>query len=71
MAERTTRFRSTAISKRWLDPFVVTEEAVAALLTVYPAKEMTAWPVRPKFNYGDPCDEGIIEPVAEMQKPGL
>lgn len=27
--------------------------------------------VRPKFNYGDPCDEGIIEPVAEMQKPGL
>lgn len=47
------------------------EEAVAALLTVYPEKEMTAWPVRPKFNYGDPCDEGIIEPVAEMQKPGL
>ena len=36
-----------------------------------PRKEMTAWPVRPKFNDGDPCDEGIIEPVAEMQKPGL
>lgn len=34
--------------------------AVAAQLTVYPEKEMTAWPVRPKFNYGDPYDEGII-----------
>ena len=44
------------------------EMAVAALLTVYPEKEMTAWPVRPKFNYGDPYDEGNIEPVAEMQK---
>ncbi len=47
------------------------EMAVAAQLTVYPEKEMTAWPVRPKFNYGDPYDEGIIEPVAEMQKLGL
>ena len=45
--------------------------AVAAQLTVYPEKEMTAWPVRPKFNYGDPYDEGIIEPVAEMQTLGL
>lgn len=27
--------------------------------------------VRPKFNYGDPYDEGIIEPVAEMQTLGL
>lgn len=57
--------------KRWLDPSIASEEAVAALLTVYPEKEMTAWPVRPKFNYGDPYDEGIIEPVAEMQKLGL
>ena len=39
--------------------------------TAKPEDAMTAWPVRPKFNYGDPCDEGIIEPVAEMQKPGL
>ena len=57
--------------KRWLDPSIASEEAVAALLTVYPEKEMTAWPVRPKFNYGDPYDEGIIEPVAEMQTLGL
>lgn len=32
---------------------------------------MTTWLVRPKFNSGDPYDESIIEPVAEMQKPGL
>ena len=57
--------------KRWLDPSIASEEAVAALLTVYPEKGMTAWPVRPKFNYGDPYDEGIIEPVAEMQTLGL
>lgn len=29
---------------------------------------MRAWAVRPKFNYGeDSYDEGIIEPVAEME----
>ena len=39
--------------------------------TAKPEDAMTAWPVRPKFNYGDPYDEGIIEPVAEMQKLGL
>ena len=55
----------------WLDPTIVSKEAVTDLLTVYPEEEMTAWPVRPKFNYGDPYDEGIIEPVAEMQKLGL
>ena len=55
----------------WLDPAIVTEEAVAALLTVFPEKEMTAWPVRQKFNYGNPYDEGIIEPVAEQQNIGL
>ena len=57
--------------KRWLDPSIASEEAVAALLTVYPEKEMTAWPVRPKFNYGDPYDEGIIEPVAAMSRVTL
>ncbi len=37
--------------KRWLDLSVVTGEAVAALLTVYPEKEMTAWPVGPKSDF--------------------
>ena len=55
----------------WLDSTIVSKEAVTDLLTVYPEEEMSAWPVRPKFNYGDPYDEGIIEPVAEMQKLGL
>ncbi len=42
------------------------------LLTAYPEKEMTAWPVRPKFNYGDLLRRSeIIEPVAEMQTLGL
>lgn len=44
---------------------------VAALLTVYPEEEMRAWPVRQKFNYGNPYDEGIVEPVAEQQNIGL
>lgn len=52
----------------WLDPRIVSEEDVAALLTVYPKEDMTAWSVRQKFNYGDPTDESIIEPVAEQQK---
>lgn len=39
--------------------------------TAKPEDAMTAWPVRPKFNYGAPYDEGIIERVAEMQTPGL
>lgn len=52
----------------WLDPTIVSKNAVTDLLSVYPEKEMRAWPVRSKFNYGDPYDDGIIEPVAEMQK---
>ena len=55
----------------WLDPTIASKEAVTDLLTVYPEEEMTAWPVRQKFNYGDPFDEGIIEPVAEQQNLGL
>ncbi len=55
----------------WLDPAIVTEGDVAALLTVYPEEEMRAWPVRQKFNYGNPYDEGIVEPVAEQQNIGL
>ncbi len=55
----------------WLDPTIVSKNAVTDLLSVYPEKEMRAWPVRSKFNYGDPYDDGIIEPVAEMQKLGL
>lgn len=52
----------------WLDPAVVSQQAVADLLTIYPEKEMTAWPVRRKFNYGDPYDKGVIEPVEELHK---
>ncbi len=58
----------------WLDPAVVSEQDVAALLTVYPEEEMTARAVRQKFNYGDPFDGGIIKPVAEQQHlelPGI
>lgn len=51
--------------KLWLDPSVTTQDAVASMLTVYPETELTAWAVRQKFNYGDPYDEGIIEPVPE------
>lgn len=57
--------------KRWLDPAIISEEAVTVLLTVFPENEMTAWSIRQKFNYGDPYDEGIIEPVEEQQKLGL
>lgn len=55
----------------WLDPAIVSKEAVTDLLTVYPEEEMTAWAVRQKFNYGNPFNEGIIEPVAEQQNLGL
>lgn len=55
----------------WLDPTIVSKNAVTDLLSVYPEKEMRAWPVRSKFNYGDPYDDGIIEPVAERQELGL
>lgn len=54
----------------WLDPAIVSTEAVTALLTVYPEEEMTAWAVRQEFNYGDPFDEGIIEPVMEQRPVG-
>lgn len=54
----------------WLDPVIVSKEAVTDLLTVYPEEEMTAWAVRQKFNYGDPFDEGIIEPVMEQRPVG-
>lgn len=55
----------------WLDPAIVLKEAATDLLTVYPEEEMTAWAVRQKFNYGNPFNEGIIEPVAEQQNLGL
>ncbi len=55
----------------WLNSKIESEEAVAALLTVYPEKEMTVWPVRQKFNYGSPFDESIVEPVGEMQELGF
>lgn len=55
----------------WLDPSVTSEDDVKDLLTVYPEEEMTAWAVRQKFNYGDPYDHSIIDPVAEQQKLGL
>ena len=55
----------------WLDPKIASEEAVAALLTVFPEKEMIAWPVRQKFNYGSPFDESRVQPVAEVQDLSL
>lgn len=51
----------------WLDPSITTADTVRELLKVYPEKELQAWPVRAKFNYGDPSDEGIVEPVPELQ----
>lgn len=57
--------------KAWLDPGITAREEVAKLLTVFPETDMTAWPVRQKFNYGDPYDESIIDEVAEQQKLDL
>lgn len=47
------------------------QEEVAKLLTVFPDGDLTAWPVRQKFNYGDPYDESIIDEVAEQQELDL
>ena len=54
----------------WLDPALTSKEEVAELLTVFPEEEMTAWTVRKRFNYGDPFDEGIIEPILEQDLNG-
>lgn len=54
----------------WLDPAMTSKEVVAELLTVFPEEEMTAWTVRKRFNYGDPFDEGIIEPILEQDLNG-
>lgn len=50
----------------WLDPAITSKEEVADLLTVFPEQDMSAWVVRKRFNYGDPFDEGIIEPILEQ-----
>lgn len=57
--------------KRWLDPSITSADSVRDMLSVYPETELRAWPVRPKFNYGDPTDEGIVEPVSELQPLNL
>lgn len=57
--------------QRWLDPSLTSADTVRKMLSVYPETELRAWPVRPKFNYGDPSDEGIVEPVPELQPLNL
>lgn len=64
---RMPKILTPAQETQWLDSSITTQEAVAGLLTVYPEEKMTAWAVKKKFNYGDPYDEGIIEPVPEQQ----
>lgn len=64
---RMPKILTAAEEKRWLDPAVTSEQAVAELLSVFPEKEMTAWAVRQKFNYGDPFDGSIIDAVPEVQ----
>lgn len=53
--------------RRWLDPRVTSQQEVAELLSVFPEDEMSAWAVRQRFNFGDPYNVSIIDPVPEVQ----
>lgn len=48
----------------WLNPAMTEEDAVAAYLETPDDSALETWPVRKKFNYGDPFDPSIIDPVS-------
>lgn len=54
--------------KVWLDPTISAKDTVEKLLSVYPDTDMIAWPVKQKFNYGNPYDESIIDEVPSQGK---
>lgn len=56
----------------WLDPGMTGEEKIATYLVTPDDSGIETWPVRKKFNYGDPFDPSIIDPVkSEDAQPKL
>lgn len=47
----------------WLNPEMTEEIEVAGYLVTPDDRELETWPVRKKFNYGDPFDPSIIDRV--------
>lgn len=68
---RMPKILTTDEERHWLDPSITSADTVREMLSVYPETELRAWPVRSKFNYGDPSDEDIVEPVPELQPLNL
>lgn len=56
----------------WLDPEMTEEKDVAEYLVTPSDTLLETWPVRKKFNYGDPFDPSIIDRVeSEERQPKL
>lgn len=53
----------------WLDPRGVQSADVRRFLVTPDDAEFEAWPVRKKFNYGDPYDPSIIDRVQPGTEP--